>query len=274
YLWSGLTEEYDGYWMITAKWYDVFVDDEPLATDTVNITIGLARVTRTLEQGFSDDDEPPSLPGTEDEDHDGLSNDVDNCPLVPNLQQADLDEDGFGDACDEDADGDGWRNFLDNCAMTPDPSLHDQDQDRKGDACDDDDDNDGIKDGRDNCVLDKNSDQADLDADGLGDVCDDDRDGDDVPDVLDLLPDNPAEWIDFDNDKVGDNADPDDDQDGIKDTEETNAAARLNAAHANNLGRSQVSVEVHEDNEARGFGVVAGLMAIALAAFIVTQRRR
>ncbi|HLF16965.1 MAG TPA: thrombospondin type 3 repeat-containing protein [Candidatus Thermoplasmatota archaeon] len=273
-LWQGLTEEHNGYWNITAKWFDLVQQGGPLAQDTVNVTIGLARLTGSLEEGATGEDGPPTLPGTEDADHDGLSNDVDNCPLVPNLQQADLDEDGFGDACDEDADGDGWRNFLDNCAMTPDPSLHDEDQDRKGDACDDDDDNDGIKDGRDNCVLDKNPDQADLDDDGFGDVCDDDRDGDGAPDVLDHFPDNPAEWIDFDHDALGDNADPDDDQDGIKDTEETNAAARLNAAHLNGLGRSPANVEVHEDNEAPGFGSLAALLAIALAALTVARRRR
>ncbi|HLF15833.1 MAG TPA: hypothetical protein VI796_00125, partial [Candidatus Thermoplasmatota archaeon] len=40
YLWSGLTPEYDGFWNVTAKWFDRALGDEPLAADTVNITIG------------------------------------------------------------------------------------------------------------------------------------------------------------------------------------------------------------------------------------------
>jgi len=49
-----------------------------------------------------------------------------------------------------------------------------------------------------------------------------DVDGDNVPDVLDLFPNDPAEWADNDADGVGDNADTDDDNDGMSDTwEET-----------------------------------------------------
>ena len=36
----------------------------------------------------------------------------DNCPSVYNKDQADLDNDGKGDACDDDMDGDGIRNSL------------------------------------------------------------------------------------------------------------------------------------------------------------------
>jgi hypothetical protein len=47
-------------------------------------------------------------------DDDGILDDLDNCPLVFNPTQADLDIDGTGDACDPDIDGDGILNDADN----------------------------------------------------------------------------------------------------------------------------------------------------------------
>jgi hypothetical protein len=61
--------------------------------------------------------------GTLDTDGDGIPDDVDNCPTVPNPGQFDTDGDGIGNACDV-------------CVATPDPDQADEDGDGIGDACD------------------------------------------------------------------------------------------------------------------------------------------
>ncbi|WPD25112.1 MAG: thrombospondin type 3 repeat-containing protein [Candidatus Electrothrix scaldis] len=73
--------------------------------------------------------------------------------------------------CD-DIDGDGVTAWEDNCLLIPNPDQSDVDNDWIGNACDDDNDNDGIIDELDNCPLVDNFDQADSDNDGIGDACD------------------------------------------------------------------------------------------------------
>lgn len=91
-----------------------------------------------------------------DTDADGTPDCIDACP----------------DDADNDADGDGVCGDVDNCPADSNADQADLDEDGRGDACDPDDDNDGALDDDDNCTTDANADQADNDADGLGDVCD------------------------------------------------------------------------------------------------------
>jgi hypothetical protein len=84
-------------------------------------------------------------------DGDGVANTSDNCPSTPNANQADLDGDGLGNACDPDLDGDGVANTSDNCPSTANADQADFAGDGLGDACDPDADNDGIANGDDLC---------------------------------------------------------------------------------------------------------------------------
>lgn len=153
-----------------------------------------------------------------DQDADGVNDDQDNCPAIVNPDQADLDQDGFGDLCDADIDGDGHPNPVD--AFPNDPERH---LDR---------DNDGISDSEDNCSRDANPDQEDLDEDGRGDACDYDLDGDGVSNSFDRLPAIPnLNYTDTDQDGLPDVCegeclalglveDDDDDDDGLTDIQE------------------------------------------------------
>jgi len=79
------------------------------------------------------------------------------------------DPDGCGGL---DQDLDGVTHAVDNCPATPNSDQADTDSDGAGDVCDPNDDNDALPDGQDNCPLAPNSDQADVDTDNIGDACD------------------------------------------------------------------------------------------------------
>jgi hypothetical protein len=59
-----------------------------------------------------------------DIDGDGILNADDNCVSTPNPDQADADENGIGDVCEDD-DGDGIINYEDNCPDTPEGAIVD-----------------------------------------------------------------------------------------------------------------------------------------------------
>lgn len=71
-----------------------------------------------------------------DTDQDGIRDSIDNCALVANREQADIDLNGTGDACD-DFDRDGYINTKDNCPDLPNYDQRDADGDLVGDTCDD-----------------------------------------------------------------------------------------------------------------------------------------
>lgn len=85
---------------------------------------------------------PRSQAAHRDQDLDGVPDARDACATTPDADQANLDGDLYGDACDSDADGDGVLDrsaaglFADNCPGTPNPSQADADEDGLGDACD------------------------------------------------------------------------------------------------------------------------------------------
>ncbi len=54
-----------------------------------------------------------------DLDADGIYDTLDNCPAVPNPDQADADGDGIGDVCDPDHDNDGVPDAEDTCPQSP-----------------------------------------------------------------------------------------------------------------------------------------------------------
>jgi hypothetical protein len=140
-----------------------------------------------------------------DVDGDGVRDEFDNCPTVPNGAQVNSDGDTLGDACDDDDDNDGVPDATDNCRIVVNPDQTDSDNDGFGDACPPvDTDGDGRIDPDDNCIVTPNPDQSDLDGDDRGDACDRDDDADLYDDAFDNCPTvyNPDQ-ADLDGDRIG-----------------------------------------------------------------------
>lgn len=155
-------------------------DDQLGAWPHMRVTVCDAHscATRELRIDVFREDQLAAPP---DSDRDGVSDEKDNCPAVPNIDQRDSDGDGLGDLCDSepcrfggtnsnvaittkvqcvpgggsasspgsrpgDLDGDGIPDFSDDCPTTADPAQPDMDHDAIGDACDLDMDGDGVVD--------------------------------------------------------------------------------------------------------------------------------
>lgn len=185
-----------------------------------------------------------------DADGDGIGDSSDNCPMISNSGQEDMDGDNLGNVCDDDADGDGLLNAVDNCngpAVNWNSSVWADDIDMDG--CrdideDDDDDEDGILDSSDVCTgasfkLNWTSNVVnDNDMDGCHDSEEDnDDDNDGINDTAgDNCPRGYANWgvpdgnggynhnssSDYDADGCADEVeDEDDDNDGVNDFDST-----------------------------------------------------
>ncbi len=112
-------------------------------------------------------------------------NGPDNCPIISNSNQNDLENDGIGDVCDSDIDGDDTANTLD-CLPNDNSKWRraypdtDQDGIRNSSVLDP---NNCFgtnavtgftfaTNGLDNCPTVSNANQSDVDSDGIGDICD------------------------------------------------------------------------------------------------------
>jgi len=116
-----------------------------------------------------------------------------------------------------DIDSDSIDDSIDNCIDIYNKQQADHDDDGVGNMCDDDDDNDGFIDTNDSHPYDS-TESSDLDGDGIGDNSDDDIDGDGTKNINDAYPLDFNEQRDTDLDGIPNGVDSDDDGDGWNDS--------------------------------------------------------
>lgn len=132
-------------------------------------------------------------PSVGDRDHDGLKDDVDQCPDDPE----DYDEFYDSDGCpDPDNDVDGILDVEDDCPLIPEDRDGDEDEDGCPEDGDNDRDLDGILDIQDSCPDDPEDIDSFEDEDGCPDL---DNDKDLILDVDDLCPDNAEDYDNFED---------------------------------------------------------------------------
>ncbi|MDP6318663.1 MAG: hypothetical protein QF500_04695, partial [Candidatus Thalassarchaeaceae archaeon] len=240
-----------------------------------------------------------------DADEDSCGSDSMDSDSVP----ADLDNDGICNAIDPDDDGD-WVHDMDDDFPLDGSEWRDLDWDGIGDNADTDDDGDGWTDtvesdcaaaggegdpNNANVMPVDNETDVGLDGihgtdddiwsvDGICNAIDPDDDNDSVLDFDDVFPWDPTEWLDTDNDGIGNNADLDDDDDGWDDTiEETCDTDPLSATSSPSDTDQDGTCDAidsaddgyTEDNGGLpGFGLIAGVASLAMAAIAIGSRPR
>jgi len=122
-----------------------------------------------------------------DTDSDGIYDSADNCPITANTNQADGDQDGLGDACD-DSDEDTIMDSDDSCPNTPAGETADSTGCSPSQT---DEDNDGISDADDLCPNTPPADVLLIDSTGCA-TSQTDIDGDGVLNENDICPNTPV----------------------------------------------------------------------------------
>ena len=133
---------------------------------------------------FTTDDGTTTI---EDDDGDGVANDVDLCPNTPSGASVDQNGCSFGQSADE--DNDGVDNLLDNCPNTPSGETVDTY------GCSDsqkDDDGDGVTNDIDLCPSTPSGETVLSDGCSASQV---DGDGDGIVDSADVCPNTPPDWM-------------------------------------------------------------------------------
>ena len=126
---------------------------QPMPAGTRSMTVILTAIGASPGYNTAYADNVRLTVATEDDDADGIGEGADNCPSVANADQANLDGDAEGDACDGDDDNDGVPDGTDNCPALATADQADAEGDGQGDACDPDDDGDTVADSSDRCPL-------------------------------------------------------------------------------------------------------------------------